>query len=195
MALPPVSEDPVMRQQQTFRALLAALSHPGTACPLPLAGDAPPAAILKAVLTTLLDHEVGFALADAHMAAVSAEQITHWTHSPRLPVDQTDFLLVAGPDSAGRVLDLPRGTPQMPDQGATAIYLAPPDAAAGTRIALSGPGIPPEGRVVSIFGISADEMDAIRQVNLERPMGVDCFFLQPGPSVIGLPRSVSIGKG
>jgi alpha-D-ribose 1-methylphosphonate 5-triphosphate synthase subunit PhnH len=188
--------DPVDLQQRAFRVLLSAISRPGTVCRLPVERETSPKEVLKLLLQTLLDHEVGFAMAGCRIAGVDAEQIVRWTHASSVPVSRADFFLVDGPDSGGLVRQAPRGTPEMPDRGATAIYMSDlDDNPSSTRLNLSGPGVPPGKEAVTVCGLNAAELDDLKRANARLPLGVDAFVVQPGPAVIGLPRSTVIRKG
>jgi alpha-D-ribose 1-methylphosphonate 5-triphosphate synthase subunit PhnH len=188
--------DPVILQQGIYRALLSALSRPGEMCRLPGGCGPDPRGQARGIFETLLDHEVTFAVAENLNPRLTAADIVRWTHAREAPLATADFLIVEGPGSNGQVAGLKRGTAEMPDQGATVIYLLPQPPAtrsSSATVSVSGPGIAPPGkRTFPALDIAKAEWLAIREANREFPMGIDCFFVAPNATVVGLPRSVRI---
>ncbi|MCG6894553.1 MAG: phosphonate C-P lyase system protein PhnH [Desulfobacteraceae bacterium] len=186
----------VLLHQRNFRVLLRALSRPGTRCSLPTDPEGNKRDILRAVLETLLDIEVTFALAAGEGKRLSEQEITGWTHAQAAAPEEADFLIVVGPESGGALERLQRGSPEAPDSGATAIFWMAGDPARNhshIQVRLSGPGVDPDASGIAVLqGVSARELEAIRRVNADFPCGIDCFFLYPDGGVVGLPRSVVI---
>lgn len=189
---------PPLSHQAVFRVLLDALTHPGEICRLPAALAADPIEMVKAVSQTLLDHEVTFALGGRTRDRISTQMIRHWTHARIAPAEEADFLIITGPEAQGDIALLQRGTPEMPDTGATAIFLLGRPMGRHTGhipLTVSGPGIAPPGhRLLPAIPISDAEIDAIQEVNGEFPRGIDCFFLDPDGAMLGLPRSVALQR-
>lgn len=190
--------DAALRTQAVFRVLLTAMSRPGEVARLPPAETAAAARLVEAVCRTLLDHEVGFALAGTPPAGWDAATVARWTGSRPLPVEEADFLLVAGPATDGGLLRLRRGTPEHPDTGATAIFFLPrplPDGYDRSAWTISGPGVPPPGRrPLPQLGLADEEISALREACAAFPLGVDCLFIDPAGAVVGLPRSATLGR-
>jgi alpha-D-ribose 1-methylphosphonate 5-triphosphate synthase subunit PhnH len=187
--------DPVINHQGIYRALLQAMSRPCEAWSLPPGCGPDFTSTVKSILETLLDQEVTFAIAENTNIRLCAADITRWTHAQHAPVREADFMIVDGTQSNGQILALKRGTLEMPDQGATVIYLLPEPSTAPTptSVLVSGPGIPPPGKkAFPALGIASAELRDIREANQEFPMGIDCFFIRPDATVVGLPRSATI---
>jgi phosphonate C-P lyase system protein PhnH len=188
----------VFLQQQIFRVLLRAMSRPGLRCALPVNGEGGSVELLRAVLETLLDIEVTFALAGGGQS-LSEQEITRWTHARASAVEEADFLVVHGAESGGLLDLLKRGRLDAPDRSATVIFLMPEaairkDPAAAVRF--SGPGVDPEQSSTAVLsGVPRREFSAIRKANADYPCGIDCFFLYPDGAVVGLPRSVTVEEG
>jgi len=191
--------DPVHDSQQTFRAVLAAMSRPGAVVPLPRVLDLPegmPAGAL-AVLLTLADLDTPV-----------------WPHGPAAGQDLAAWLsfacgcpLAASPEEAayalmdirpeGAGLDpavlarLPAGTPEYPDRGATVIVaVAGMDGGCGARV--SGPGVRGEGSI-RVPGTDAVFWEYARGLGELFPLGLDFIFASRG-EVVCLPRSARIGE-
>jgi alpha-D-ribose 1-methylphosphonate 5-triphosphate synthase subunit PhnH len=150
------------------------------------------------VSQTLLDHEVAFALAgDAH-PLFTAKDILLWTHSRHVAVPEADFLIITGPGGQNAISKLRRGSPEMPDTGATVLFLlaqALGETEKQRNVTITGPGIPPPGeKKMPAMPLYKGDMEAIQEANREFPMGIDCFFFDPLGAVVGLPRSAVIKR-
>ncbi len=168
--------------QKAFAALMRAMSRPGTVQQLdPREGDAP----YMPVLLTLLDHEVTFA---AIGRGIRSDEIAMATGSKETTVNEADYVLVFGGDSAGAVGRAKKGDLRYPDKGATIIYLVESLDGKDTKIRLTGPGIPVE-RIFALDGFSADEVADLRAANAEFPLGVDCIFVDGRARTASIPRS------
>jgi alpha-D-ribose 1-methylphosphonate 5-triphosphate synthase subunit PhnH len=177
--------EPTVLGHAVFRALLRAMSRPGTVVSLPApARDRP----LLRLLEALLDGEVTFhpaGLDEALRAEVA------WSTGARTaPLAEADFLLL-GAGSGGALRQARRGTLEYPDRGATAVYQVAGLAEAGGRALLRGPGIR-EAAAPRIEGLEAGELALLREVNAEFPLGVDAVFLGPEGRLLCIPRSTRI---
>lgn len=184
--------------QQLFRVLLTALSHPGQLCPVDITGihDAT-AGLLLAAAQCLMDHEVAFAVAGSARSDL-AGQISRSTGAAQVAPEVADFLVVTDASSKGLAARARRGTHDYPDTGATIIYQLSPllndHADAGPSspaVALSGPGIRTT-RAPEMPGLDTRELILLGQINDEYPLGVDAFFLSGNRALMGLPRSTRI---
>jgi alpha-D-ribose 1-methylphosphonate 5-triphosphate synthase subunit PhnH len=193
-----LSHSSIVLHQSVFRVLLKSLTHPGEIRHLPAAGISDGVGIIKVVSQTLLDHEVTFTLSGRPHPLFSAEDILNWTHSRHVPAKEADFIIITGPDGDKDILQLKRGSPEMPDTGATALFLL--TRPIGNKenyipLTMTGPGIlPSEQHLFPAMSISIDDINAVKEANMEFPMGIDCFFLDPNGAVVGLPRSVTLRR-
>lgn len=200
VAAPPETRprfDPVFGAQATFRIVLDAMARPGTVLQLPAADPAvplPAARFAAAVLQTLLDHEVGFAVAAAPDDEPERDRITTFvaesTGSRPLPLETADYVLALGPLPPGLPATLKRGTPAYPDEGATLICLVPPflAAEAGTPVTLTGPGVP-DRRALRLPGLTPADLSSLAAANADPPLGIDLILIDPGGHLTCLPRS------
>ncbi len=173
--------DPVFQSQAAFRALLAALSEPGTRQTID-AGIVPPAGLHAATATALLtlaDYETPIwlpaALRDGpagawlrfHCGAALVEE-------PR----RAAFAVIDGTETAPLLADFDPGTDQFPDRSTTIIVQCE---------ALEG------GEGVAPAGLRPGFWAEVAANNAAYPLGVD-LLLTHGDAVVGLPRSTHIGE-
>ncbi|MEI6208548.1 MAG: phosphonate C-P lyase system protein PhnH [Desulfuromonadales bacterium] len=183
-----------MKMQQTirdhaaFRAVLQAMSRPGTIRHLPDNGGADP---LLTLLSSLLDNEVAVAAVGADRDDV-LDKIVRVTGCRPGPVTEADFLLVLGASSGGRLSELRRGTSDYPETGATVLYLPDEVAAEGGVVSLTGPGIR-DSVAPLLSGIADDELKLLGEINRGFPLGVDAIFLDRTGKMTCIPRSTQIG--
>lgn len=167
--------DVVRDGHRLFRATLLAFAYPGRPVPVP---TRPGRDLARAVLEANWPHTAPIAAADPTLLPAG--------HAAVGDAD-ADVLLVDGPSSHGRLLDARRGTEEVPENGATAIYVVDP--AERTEARLSGPGIDGTSRVRLPF--SAGEL-ADRAVCCARPpLGVDLLAVVGG-ALVGLPRTSGV---
>lgn len=183
--------DAVQDSQRVFRALLRATSRPGEIIVLPETGDG----AVEVVLLTLLDVEVTFCVLGPGGARELEERLLGATGTRAAPVEEAVFALIPGGDSDGAMLDLRRGTLEAPEKGATAIYGVKRLTENGPKtLTLSGPGVS-GNRTLGVEGLSAEELEAIRESRAYYPLGVDVYLVDEAGSLVGLPRSTRIEVG
>lgn len=184
------------RNQATYRALLQAVSGPGSSVRLNGLETLSPLASIRAVVECLLDHEVGVCILGARPEPAALAAAVAATGAHPMPIDRADFLVVVGPDSRGGLTAARRGSHESPEDGATVIYSldgAGAPSADRFRVRLEGPGIAEAGgRVPDMRGIPAPELQALSEVNADYPLGVDAFFVRPSGEVMAIPRSTRI---
>lgn len=168
---------------RAFRAILDALSRPGTIHDL--TGATPPAPLSPAagvVLLTLADGTTPVHLAGAADTSETRQWITFHTGAPLVAAEQATFAL--GTWDGLHPLDrFAIGTPEYPDRAATLIVELPALSTKGPR--LTGPGIQTQAT------LSLPETAAFRANHALFPLGFDCFFTS-GQQIAGLPRSTIV---
>lgn len=178
--------DPVHDTRDCFRALVDAMSRPGTVA----ASPTEPATY--AVLATLVDHEVTLFSPDDRIKTALANE-GRLTEADR---EQAD--IVHAPDPAAcPVGELSRGTLKEPSDGATVVYRVDElhadsemPAADGTELALSGPGV--EGRRrFGVEGFTLADARTLSESQASYPRGVDAI-LTTESEIVALPRSVEL---
>ncbi|AWB49543.1 phosphonate C-P lyase system protein PhnH [Gemmobacter aquarius] len=168
---------------RAFRAILDALSRPGTIHDV--TGAAPPAPLSCAagiVLLTLADGTTPVHLAGEADTPETRDWITFHTGAPLVAAEQATFA-VGTWDALHPVDRFAIGTPEYPDRAATLIVECPALAATGPR--LTGPGIKDHA------SLSLPETAAFRANRALFPLGFDCIFTS-GHRIAGLPRSTIV---
>ena len=175
-----------IRDHFTFRVILQGMSHPGKVYPLPNLPGAESAVI--EILGCLMDNEVSFAvIGDKDMETVIARH----TDSRPVSFEDADYIIVRNGTTRGKLAGFKRGSLEYPDTGATILYLVEALSEA-TGVVLSGPGV--NGTVsLRITGLDPSELQLLRQVNSEFPLGVDAIFLDQSGHIACIPRSSRIG--
>lgn len=175
--------DPVHGTRDCFRALVDAMSRPGTVT------EAPSAPAAYAVLATLVDHEVSCYSPDERITTALANE----GRLTAAAVDAAD--IVHAPDPAScPVGELSRGSLTEPSDGATVVYgvekLRAGPETDGTELILSGPGVPDERRL-SVRGFLPADARALSAVQSSYPRGVDAV-LTTEREIAAVPRSVDL---
>lgn len=153
--------------QQTFRALLTAMSEPGTVTDVGAGG-------LGRIVDTLVDHEVRLAELDD----------PDW--------GSADFAVIRDGSSRGRLAELRQGSLEDPAEGATAIYELREVGRGPVVLRLTGPGVGPTPRTLALDGLDPQELVHIQQTRSSYPRGVDVVFVDPQGRCACLPRSTSL---
>jgi alpha-D-ribose 1-methylphosphonate 5-triphosphate synthase subunit PhnH len=179
--------DPVLGAQSTFRAVLEAISRPGTVVKIG-AGLTPPAplnAASAAVLLTLIDADTALYLPPE---AEAAREWLVFHATPRMveSMPEAEFALAFAMPDLGF---LNVGTDDGPEQGATLI-LQIEGIEYGELFELSGPGLAAPRRI-ALRGLP-DDFAARWMANHRRfPRGID-LILCAGDELVAFPRSLSI---
>ncbi|MFN4057791.1 MAG: phosphonate C-P lyase system protein PhnH [Roseinatronobacter sp.] len=169
---------------RAFRALLTALSQPGTI--VTLGGATPPAPLSQAAgiaALVLLDPTTPVHLA----GALDCDAVRGWLtfHTGARFVRAEDAAFAIGTwDALQPVSRFAIGTSEYPDRAATLIVEMPALTPAGPT--LRGPGI--HGKAT----LSLPETAAFRANRARFPLGFDTF-LTCGAQIAGLPRSTIVG--
>ena len=182
--------DPVHGSQASFRALLSAMSRPGSLHTLG-AALTPPAGLdqaTAAVLLTLIDNETTLWL-DPRLAAARGWIGFHCGATVAPTPEQAGFVLAIDWPELGA---LATGTDEGPEDAATVICQL---AALGDGPAyrLSGPGLAATA-ILRVRGLPADFVAVWQRNHALYPRGVD-LVLCAGTTLAALPRSVHIEAG
>ena len=176
----PLISEPEGRTQQTFAALMWALSYPGR--PQTLAGTG--LARFELIAEALIDLETSYYTADQELA-----QRLRFTGARAYPpaTAQYQFYPVLTSSDLDSVADAPVGTYAYPDEGATIVVGC--TAGEGDMVSLSGPGIQHPLRL-QVAGLPS-RFWHVREQAIRYPLGWD-IFLVTADSVIGVPRSTIV---
>lgn len=184
--------DPVFQSQAAFRAVLAALSEPGT-LQAPDAGILPPAGLCAAAATALLtlaDYETPLFLPPALREGEAGAWLRF--HCGSALVDepaQAAFAVIEGTETSPAIADFDPGHDQFPDRSCT-VFVQCAGLDGGPQVRLTGPGIPGE-RIIAPSGLRPGFWAEVAANAELYPLGVD-LVLCHGAQMIGLPRSTRI---
>jgi len=185
--------DPVLESQETFRAVMNALSQPGTVRSLPsrLTPPAPLTPELAAIALTLADHEAPLWLDATLAAAPSVADYLRFHTGANIVADPklAAFALVAAPTDLPPFSVFALGLPDYPDRSTT-IVLALDALDSGKEHRLVGPGIR-DRATLRASALPSDFRSRWMVNHALFPRGVDLVLTSPG-RVAGLPRSAMI---
>jgi alpha-D-ribose 1-methylphosphonate 5-triphosphate synthase subunit PhnH len=187
----PGFQDPVLESQLAYRALLAAMSSPGTIQHLSLSLTPPPRFDIAtaAICLTLFDHDTRLWLEERFPQAVRDWLRFHCRISLVSDIRAADFAVLTPSPQMLRPHDCRTGTEERPHCSATLIlqleYLA-----FGTGLRLTGPGIRDSHRL-EVPEIPAGFWASRHDPTLAFPRGVD-IFLTHRSRLTALPRTTNV---
>lgn len=178
------------QEQATFRALLDAMSRPGTVhhLPMPRPDDGVWGGALL-VLQALLDHEVTF-----HVVGDQTQphdQLLRRTGARSAPLERADFVLARGGGAVAAVEEAREGGFEEPERAATVVLLVDSLGGNGVALTLSGPGIEATS-MLSVEGVPAEAFESLRRRTITFPQGVDAILVDTADHVAAIPRSTRI---
>lgn len=184
--------DPVHQSQAAFRALLSALSEPGTIQTLPGA-VAPPQGLCAAAATALLtlaDYETPIWLPAGLCEAEAGAWLRFHCGAALVSEPAGAVFAVMSDDTAEPALAaFSPGTDLFPDRSTTVIMQCA-GLEGGAPVGLSGPGI--DGRrTIAPAGLRPGFWREVAANAALYPLGID-IVLACGDAVIGLPRSTLV---
>ncbi|MBN2232285.1 MAG: phosphonate C-P lyase system protein PhnH [Deltaproteobacteria bacterium] len=194
-AIKPGFADPVHDCQAVFRAVLQAMSRPGSIIDVPAGGIIPPAAWLSPALVaaalTLFDHDTPIWItAGSHNDEAAAHLGTYLRFHCGCPLSEDPGSAAFAIISAPRAEDFP--LPANPGRDldpwhATTVMLQVPELRGGPPRIVAGPGIAAT-HTVRAAGLPESFWEEIAANRDRFPAGFD-FLLFSGTEVLGLPRS------
>jgi len=191
----PAFADPVFDAQESFRALLDALSRPGHIARLatPQSSAAPLSPAATALALALCDQDTPVWL-DAAAAAGAAPGFLRFHCGCPLVGDaaRSAFAFVAAPASMPPLHAFAIGEDRYPET-ATTVVIDLPALTGGDAVSLSGPGIETTAAIAPL-GLPQGFWSQMAANRALFPLGVD-VVLAAGRQVLGLPRSVKVEVG
>ena len=188
--LAPGFAEPVLAAQQTFRAALMALAHPGRIVTIDMALETPPMldVATAALGLALLDHETPLWL-DSRLQAAASYFRFHCgcPISPR--PGAAHFAIIDDLKALPPLTEFRQGSDEYPDQSATLILQVGALVDDGP-LQLSGPGIAGVTRL-GVGGLNDGFWRDWPDNNAAFPRGVDVFFTS-GSRLCGLPRTTKV---
>jgi len=178
------------QEQRAFRALLDAMSRPGTIHALPQARPADGAwGSALIVMQALLDHEVTFAV-EADDRSVH-EQILRRTGARSEALAAAGYVLADGAHALDVIEMVSEGYFEEPERSATVIIRVDAIGEGALRAVLSGPGVQTV-QPLQVGGLSAAALRALIERNAGYPTGIDTILVDPQGRIACLPRTTRI---
>ena len=179
-------DSPAHQSARAFRALLEAVSRPGTIWQVAGAYPPDPLSVAQGVaVLTLVDATTPLHLAGAADCAVVRDWVTFHTGAPLVGAEDAAFA-VGSWAALQPVSRFAVGRPDYPDRSATLIAEVDRLSPDGAR--LTGPGI--RGAAF----LSLPDIAVFQANRAQFPLGFDCV-LTSGNRLAGLPRSTIIAEG
>ena len=178
--------DVAIESATAFRAVLDALSRPGTIATL--SGSTPPAPLSPAagvLALTLFDATTPVHLAGMHDTPDLRDWLVFHTGAPLVSAQAASFAIGTW-EALQPVTRFSPGTPDYPDRAATLIVEMPELLASGAL--LRGPGIRDTAR------LSLPDIATFKANHARFPLGFDAF-LTADNHLAGLPRSTHLEAG
>lgn len=181
-------------EQAVFRALLDCMSRPGTVAELQHTGPVEDEwAGVVAVMQTLLDHEVTFALLAEDDSAVRETILRRTGSRTAVPTD-AEYLVADAGNLLAAIEQANEGDLDYPEQGATVVARCPAVGDGELTVHLSGPGIRDHSHL-SLGGLTADVFKALMRKNSSFPLGIDMVLVGDNNRVSCLPRTTTVTVG
>jgi alpha-D-ribose 1-methylphosphonate 5-triphosphate synthase subunit PhnH len=180
--------------QEIFRILMQSMAHPGRVYSLPGQNEYSENNFdyFSGLFSSLLDHEVKFGIIGAKTSDKLMEYIYMLTRAEHVTPDKADYVIISGGSSDGRITEVSTGTADYPDRGSTLIYFADEIGSDdGIKMTLSGPGIK-DRQTCSVSGVDRKDMEIVKSMNSEFPLGVDIIFIDVKNRITSIPRSSKI---
>ena len=182
--------DMVAGTQGVFRLLLDALANPGR--PVDIRRQANQFAAngkWLALALTLLDNECGFYWDGPSEAG---EEMRFLTGSRIVPLENADFIFLSSDkNEAEKILPQVKGGTHLDPHDSALLFVAG-EGRAEHSLTLKGPGIPPEGRCVSLSASEAAWIKAMDAQRFEYPCGVELVFLREDNSLLAITRKAAV---
>lgn len=184
--------DPVLDSQSVFRAVLHAMSHPGSIVSVPVCLVPPPPLDPATAVTalTLTDYETPLWLdAAAATPPVSGYFRFHCGCPVTAGVEEAAFAIITNASAMPPLSVFPAGSDDFPDRSTTLIIQLP-SLDQGDPWTLRGPGIA-DSTVFSPSGLPAAFPGWLTDNRTLFPRGIDLIFTS-GASLAALPRSTRL---
>jgi len=184
--------EPVLDSQATFRAVLTAMSRPGTRVPLPACPPAPPrlGRGLGALALAFADLDTPLWLDAAIDSADARAYLAFHCGAPLAAAPaEAAFALIGQAAQLGPFAHFALGDPAYPDRSTT-LFIRVNSLAEGAEVQLRGPGIREMARMRT-DGLPAHFWQELTLNHARFPLGVD-IVLTDDADIAALPRTTRV---
>lgn len=185
--------DPVFDAQSVFRALLDAMSRPGSIVDLPVAPEAPAPLLASAaaLCLSLVDVDTPLWLDPALAESEAVKALLRFQCGCPITQDpaQAAFAVAADPQGLPPLDAFAQGSHAYPDRSTTLI-LQVSALTDGSGITLRGPGIE-NSRSLAVQDLAPAFWEQAKTNHARFPCGVDVVFAAPS-QIAALPRSTTV---
>jgi alpha-D-ribose 1-methylphosphonate 5-triphosphate synthase subunit PhnH len=184
-------QDPAVDSAHAFRAIMGAMSRPGSILDLSprLTAPRPLFRTTAAAALTLCDFQAAIWIAPAlRSREVETYLRFHTGASLTDRPDEAQFVLLAAEEVDPDIQRFAQGTHEYPDRSATLLIQV--DGFGGDDVELTGPGIRSASRF-AVEGLGPSFWAAMAENHARFPVGVDVIFTSPS-GIAALPRSTAI---
>jgi alpha-D-ribose 1-methylphosphonate 5-triphosphate synthase subunit PhnH len=183
--------DQVFMSQQIYRLLLDAMARPGQIVALPKLEIYPPDGLSRPIAGlafTLIDQETTFAVLPDQQSW--SQYLCLNTGSRRAELSRAEFIIVDGSTDLPSLMEVNRGDLLFPDRGATLMIMASSvgEDDGDIKLTLWGPGVPGK-KGLSLSGMCLANLERVRALNREFPLGVDLILTDSRGFLTCIPRS------
>ncbi len=186
--------DEVFDAQEQFRLLLDSMARPGKINIMPDMDIIPPAGLNKAsamIAFALLNTDVSF-YAEGEGSDAIESYIALNTTAAQVGISEADFIFINGLYDAGIIFDAKTGTLPYPEESATFVIdvdtITEDAGDSELTLTLKGPGIETTKQVY-INGLNPGILKAVKEQNMEFPLGVDLILTDKNNNILCIPRS------
>lgn len=187
---------PVFESQSTFRAILEAMSRPGSIVPLPVQGEGPRgwSGGMTSVVLTMCDMDTPVWL-DGQAGTDDAFRFLRFHCAcPLLDApDKASFAIVINHALMPSLDAFSLGSAEYPERSTTVLLATDIDDDSGETISINGPGVDGKGRL-PLSWLPPKFMEKWRDNGCLFPRGVDLILVGKA-HVVGLPRTLRMGAG
>jgi alpha-D-ribose 1-methylphosphonate 5-triphosphate synthase subunit PhnH len=189
-----VNYDEVFDAQEQFRIILESMSRPGKLGLMPDMDVQPPAGLNKAsalIAFALLNTDVTFFATGDNREEIEAYIALNTAANP-VKAEEADFIFINGFHDNSIIAEAKVGNLSYPEESATFVIdvdtISAESLNDSTLLTLKGPGIKGQTHVY-IKGIATGVLEAVKEQNLEFPLGVDLIITDKHHNLLCIPRS------
>jgi len=189
-----IQYDEVFDAQTHYRILLDSMARPGKINLLKAASVSSREGINHAsvlVAFTLLNADTSFCVLGSDRNDISRYLLINTSSHP-VPYPTADFIFLSGNREGKEIGEVKTGTLPYPEEGATLVIdteeISDHPLDGSVEFTLKGPGVEGEKKIY-VRGLNMELPEAVKEQNLEFPLGIDMILTDKDHRLICIPRS------